>query len=119
MTTTASTIYWNATAASTVTTCVVTRPRHTPGIKLTQDQRDVKSDQHKFGLCCDCDAGLDDRADFIIGKHATHTRLLCNDCSAYYTEACTALRVRRFLAKIDDHVVVIDPPETDADKGDD
>ena len=113
-----STNYWNATAASTVATCVVTRPRHTPGIKLTQDQRDVKSDQHKFGLCCDCDAGLDDRADFIVGKHATHTRLLCNDCSAYYTEACTALRVRRFLAKNDDSDAVIDPPEQEPEKGD-
>ena len=99
MTTTASTIYWNATAASTVAPCVVTRPRHTPGIKLTQDQRDAKSEQHKFGLCCDCDAGLDDRADFVLRKHF-FTRLLCNDCSAYYTEACTALRVRRLLAAI-------------------
>lgn len=121
MTATASTIYWNATAASTVATCVVTRPRHTPGIKLTQDQRNAKSDQHKFGLCCDCDTGLDDRADFIVGKHAhiAFHRFLCNDCSAYYTEACTALRVRRFLAKNDDHVVVFDPPETDAAKGGD
>lgn len=67
---------------------------------LTHDERNAKSDQHKFGLCCDCDAGLDDRADFIIGNHATYTRLLCNDCSAYYAEACTALRVRRFLAKM-------------------
>jgi hypothetical protein len=96
-----STNYWNATAASTVATCVVTRPRHTPGIKLTHEERCVKNDQHKFGLCCDCDAGLDDRADFVLRKHF-FTRLLCNDCSAYYTEACTALRVRRLLAKMND-----------------
>ena len=100
-TTTLSTNYWNATAASTVAPCVVTRPRHTPGIKLTQDQRDAKNDQHKFGLCCDCDAGLDDRADFVLRKHF-FTRLLCNDCSAYYAEACTALRVRRLLAKMNE-----------------
>lgn len=101
------------TAAATVAPCVVTRPRHTPGIKLTQDQRNAKSDQHKFGLCCDCDAGLDDRADFVVGKH-THIafhRFLCNDCSAYYAEACTALRVQRFLAKNDDR-------EGDCVKGD-
>ena len=96
-----STNYWNATAASTVATCVVTRPRHTPGIKLTHEERCVKNDQHKFGLCCDCDAGLDDRADFVLRKHF-FTRLLCNDCSAYYTEACTALRVRRLLVKMND-----------------
>jgi hypothetical protein len=101
MTTTASTIYWNATAASTVAPCVVGRPRHTPGVKLTHEERMVKSDQHQFGLCCDCDAGLDDRSDFIIGNHATYTRLLCNDCSAYYAEACTALRVQRFFSKND------------------
>jgi hypothetical protein len=101
MTATTSSIYWNATAASTVAPCVVTRPRHTPGIKLTQDQRDAKNDQHKFGLCCDCDAGLDDRADFVLRKHFI-TRLLCNDCSEYYTDACTALRVRRLLAKMND-----------------
>ena len=113
-----STNYWNATAASTVAACVVTRPRHIPGVKLSIEERNVKSDQHKFGLCCDCDAGLDDRADFIIGNHATYTRLLCNDCSAYYAEACTALRVRRFLAKIDDSDSVFDPPDSEPEKGD-
>jgi len=99
--TTLSTIYWNANAAATVAPSVVTRPRHTPGVKLTHEERMVKSDQHKFGLCSDCDAGLDDRADFVVGKHATYTRLLCNDCSAYYAQACTALRVQRFLKSID------------------
>jgi hypothetical protein len=107
--TTLSTNYWNATAASTVAPCVVTRPRHTPGIKLTQDQRDAKSEQHKFGLCCDCDAGLDDRADFVLRKHFI-SRLVCNDCSEYYTDACTALRVRRLLAKMNDC-------EVDSNKG--
>ena len=127
MTTTASTIYWNATAASIVAPCVVTRPRHTPGIKLTHEERCVKNDQHKFGLCCDCDAGLDDRADFVLRKHF-FTRLLCNDCSAYYTEACTALRVRRLLAAINHPEVctalrdrrllaVIDDSEGDSNKG--
>ena len=104
-----STNYWNATAASTVATCVVARPRHTPGIKLTHEECIAKNDQHKFGLCCDCDAGLDDRADFVLRKHF-FTRLLCNDCSAYYTEACTALRVRRLLAKMNDC-------DTDCNKG--
>jgi hypothetical protein len=100
--TTLSTIYWNANAASTVAPSVVTRHRHTPGVKLTHEERMVKSDQHKFGLCSDCDAGLDDRADFVVGKHATYTRLLCNDCSAYNAQACTALRVQAFLTKMNE-----------------
>jgi hypothetical protein len=75
-----STNYWNATAASTVATCVVGRPRHTPGIKLTHEQRDAKSEQHKFGLCHKCDAGIDDRADFIICKYPTYVRIVCSDC---------------------------------------
>ena len=80
MTAISSTTYWNATAASTVATCVVTRPRHTPGVKLTQDQRDAKREQHKFGLCHKCDAGIDDRADFIICKYATYVRIVCGSC---------------------------------------
>ena len=110
MTTAASTNYWNSTASATYG-----KVRHTPGVKLSHEQRNQKSDQHKFGLCCDCDTGLDDRADFIIGKNTT--RLLCNGCSAYYAEACTALRVRRFLAKIDD-TNVCDHPDSEPEKGD-
>jgi hypothetical protein len=101
--TTAATNYWTATAsATTAAACFVPRPRHTPGVKLSFEERKQKSVQHKFGLCFDCDAGLDDRADFIVGKNATYTRLLCNDCSAYYAEACTALRVQRFLSKLNE-----------------
>lgn len=95
MTSAASTNYWNYTAYATCG-----KVRHIPGIKLSQEQRNQKSYQYKFGLCCDCDSGLDVRTDFIIGKNTT--RLLCNGCSAYYADACTALRVRRFLTKIDD-----------------
>jgi hypothetical protein len=97
MTSSASANYWNSTASATCG-----KVRHTPGVKLSFEQRNQKSDQHKFGLCCDCDAGLDDRADFIVGKNATYTRLLCNNCSAYYAEACTALRVQRFLSKLNE-----------------
>jgi hypothetical protein len=97
-----ATKYWAATAAATSASPYDPPVKHLPGVKLSIEERNRKSDQHQFGLCCDCDAGLDDRADFIIGNHATYTRLLCNDCSAYYAEACTALRARRFLCKIDD-----------------
>lgn len=59
--------------------------RHQPVIKLTQEERNTKSREHKFGLCEYCDAGLDDRADFIC-----HTptnigfKLMCNACHEYY-----------------------------------
>jgi len=99
---TTATTYWTATAAATSTTLYAPPVKHLPGVKLSIEERNQKSDQHQFGLCGDCDAGLDDRADFIIGNHATYTRLLCNNCSAYYAEARTALRVRRFLRSIDD-----------------
>jgi hypothetical protein len=59
--------------------------QHQPGIKLTREERLKKSHEHKFGLCEYCDAGLDDRADFIC-----HTptnvgfKLMCNACHEYH-----------------------------------
>jgi len=56
----------------------------TPGFKLTEEERAKKSDQHKFGLCCDCDAGLDDRADFICDYQSNGgMRLICSACSDF------------------------------------
>ena len=44
--------------------------------------RDAKWVQYKFGLCCDCDAGLDDESDFalITANDNNDTLLRCNDC---------------------------------------
>jgi hypothetical protein len=75
--TTTATNYWTATATATA---VVPAEKHTPGFKLTEEERSKKHDQHKYGLCCDCDTGLDDRADFICVKNG----LMCNACDAYY-----------------------------------
>jgi hypothetical protein len=59
---------------------------HTPGFKLTQQERSNKHDNHKFGLCFDCDSGLDDRADFICTILPNGgMRLICNACNDYYT----------------------------------
>ena len=42
--------------------------------------RDAKWVQYKFGLCCDCDAGLDDESDFaLITANDNDTLLRCND----------------------------------------
>lgn len=76
--TTNATNYWTATA--TATTAVPVK-KHTPGFKLTEAERDKKHDQYKYGLCCSCDEGLDDRADFVCDAKG----LMCNACDAYYT----------------------------------
>jgi hypothetical protein len=81
-TTTTTHAYWTATA-----TAVVPSTKHVPGFKLTREQRDIKSDEHKYGLCCSCDAGLDDRADFVCqSKKDGELSLMCNACSDYYIE---------------------------------
>ena len=88
MTTTSATNYWTATAAATAASSVVvvTKPRHTPGFKLTPDERAKKGGQHKFGLCCACDAGLDDRTDFHVEpRENCRFALMCNACANYYT----------------------------------
>jgi len=86
-TTTTATNYWTATANATAVTAASALPvkQHAPGFKLTQEERDIKSDEHKYGLCCSCDAGLDDRADFVChSKKDGELTLKCNDCDDYY-----------------------------------
>ena len=85
MTTTSSTNYWTATATATTGAWAITK--HAPGFKLTKEERDIKSDEHQFGLCCSCDAGLDDRADFVCDTRENDGfALMCNACSDYYTQ---------------------------------
>jgi hypothetical protein len=44
--------------------------------------RNAKWDQHKFGLCDNCDTGLDDRSDFVLARtHNGGTVLHCVTCS--------------------------------------
>ena len=42
--------------------------------------RDAKWVQYKFGLCCDCDAGLDDESDFTLINVNDDTLFRCIDC---------------------------------------
>jgi hypothetical protein len=45
--------------------------------------RTAEWDKHKFGLCDDCDYGLDDESDFVVHERMNgESVLLCNDCSA-------------------------------------
>jgi hypothetical protein len=86
--TTTATNYWTATAnaaAATAASALPVKQQHVPGFKLTLEQRDIKSDEHKYGLCCSCDAGLDDRADFVcFSKKDGELTLRCNACDDYY-----------------------------------
>jgi len=60
--------------------------KHTPTIRLSEEERMKKSDTHKFGLCCCCDTGLDDRADFQFDPRVKDKMILmCNACVDYYT----------------------------------
>ena len=89
MTTATATNYWTATANATSAsaTASVFPVKHQPGFKLTEEERDIKSDEHKYGLCCSCDAGLDDRADFVChSKKDGELSLMCNACDEYYTQ---------------------------------
>ena len=58
---------------------------HTPFMNLTEEQRDKKSVQFTFGLCSDCDAGLDDESEFVCETRPNGAFVLtCNACSDYY-----------------------------------
>ena len=88
-TSTTATSYWTATAsaASACVSAVETTKTHVPGFKLTHEERMTKCDQHKYGICVSCDAGLDDRADFICDHRANGGfALMCHACSDYYNK---------------------------------
>jgi hypothetical protein len=82
-----TTNYWTATALAT--SAYVSPVKHEPGIKLTEEQRNNKANHHKYGLCCCCDAGLDDRTDFVcvdILDDDNGFALMCNACDDYYSQ---------------------------------
>jgi hypothetical protein len=83
-----STDYWTSTAAAAAAAPAAAAHAATtpaaPRIRLSQIEREEKSSQHKFGICCSCDAGLDDRADFAITVVADGIKVRCNDCECYY-----------------------------------
>ena len=58
---------------------------HVPFMNLTKEERDKKSKLFNFGLCSDCDAGLDDESEFVCKPRPNAAPLMtCNACSAYY-----------------------------------
>jgi hypothetical protein len=58
---------------------------HVPFMNLTKAERYKKSDRFKFGLCSDCDAGLDDESDFVCVPRPRGAFIMtCNACHDYY-----------------------------------
>lgn len=51
----------------------------------------AKWNEHRFGLCSECECGLDDESDFVITGHAAEddTLLMCCGCFATITEGPT------------------------------
>jgi hypothetical protein len=61
---------------------------HVPFMNLTKDERDKKSTQFKFGLCAHCDAGLDDKSEFVCEPRGLGCSwvVACNACHDYYQQ---------------------------------
>lgn len=61
---------------------------HVPFMNLTKEERDMKSNRFKFGLCAHCDAGLDDESDFVCEPRGLQCSwvMACNACHDYYQQ---------------------------------
>ena len=59
---------------------------HVPFMNLTKEQRAEKSKNFKFGLCCDCDAGLDDKSEFVCQPRPNGSAIMCNACHNYHMD---------------------------------
>ena len=55
-----------------------------PFMNLTKDERDKKGKQFKFGLCCECDAGLASENDFAYKSRGNGRVMMCHPCNEYY-----------------------------------
>ena len=59
---------------------------HVPFMNLTKEERAEKSKNFKFGLCCDCDAGLDDKLEFVRQTRLSGDVKMCNACHHYHMD---------------------------------
>jgi hypothetical protein len=85
--------YWMATAMATAVMPVVEEEEDLLAQTLAErwgemgdsywEAKTAEWDNHKFGLCDDCDYGLDDESDFVLHRRMNgESVLLCNECSA-------------------------------------
>lgn len=59
---------------------------HVPFMNLTKEERAEKSKNFMFGLCCDCDAGLDDKFEFVRQTRLSGDVKMCNACHHYHMD---------------------------------
>ena len=73
--------------------------KHIPGIKLTDKERAEKCAKHKLGLCCCCDAGFDQRCEYIHYPHPSglYSVCMCTACIGYYCETGELFDFDKFL----------------------
>ena len=73
--------------------------KHIPGIKLTDKERADKCAKYKFGLCCSCDAGFDQRCEYIHYPHPSgvYSVCMCVGCIGYYAETGQLFDFDKFL----------------------
>ena len=72
-------------------TSTQTVSNHAPGIKLTDEDRARKGINHKYGICCSCDTGLDCCTKFIYYHHPSglYALSMCVACNRYYRDTGT------------------------------
>lgn len=52
-----------------------------PTLREICEQREQKAANHEFGLCCDCEVGIDHREDFFVdNRDWSGTYQICNAC---------------------------------------
>ena len=73
--------------------------KHIPGFKLTDKERAEKCAKHKLGLCCSCDAGFDQRCEYIHYPHPSglYSVCMCVGCIGYYSETGHLFDFDKFL----------------------
>ena len=83
-----TTNYITATATATASlSSPETKHTHKPGLKLTQDERTKKFDEHDYGLCVSCDTGLNHQSDFTCDPRLPGGfALMCTACFEYYNK---------------------------------
>ena len=59
---------------------------HVPHMNLTKEQRAEKSKNFNFGLCCECDYGLQDELEFVCRSGANGGAKMCNACHNYHMD---------------------------------
>ena len=87
----------STTATSSKTTSTADS-KHTPGIKLTDEERAKKGVDHNYGLCCSCDAGFDRLTEIIYYWHPSgvYALCMCVACNRYYADTGTVFDFDNF-----------------------